>query len=154
MVEDDVVRRIHCLADFLQHDIPLARQLRLVEQAVLVDVAEDIDGERQVALERLAEEGRRLARRPGVDMAADRLDLVGDVLCAAARRALEHHVFEQVGHAVDLGRFVARAGVDPDAAGHRLDLGHGVGRDPEPAGKRRNLRCIHHPLAALALAST
>ena len=121
MVEDDVVRRIHRLADFLQHDIPLARQLRLVEQAVLDDVAEDVDGERQVALQRLAEERRRLARRPGVDMAADRLDLVGDVLRAAARRALEHHVFEQVGDAVDLGRFVARAGVDPDAAGHRLD---------------------------------
>ena len=57
-------------------------------------------------------------------MAADRLDLLGDGERRAPLGALEGHVLEQMRDAVDLGRLVARADIDPDAERHRLDRVH------------------------------
>ena len=46
-------------------------------------------------------------------MAADGLDLLGDLACRAPFGALEDHVFEQMRDAVDLDRFVPGPGLDP-----------------------------------------
>ncbi len=61
MIEDDVVGRVLGLADLLQHHGALARQLLGIEGRVLQDVADDIDGERQVGREDLGVIGRLLA---------------------------------------------------------------------------------------------
>src|SRR6185312_9956110 len=42
---------------------------------------------------------------------------------------LERHVLEEMRDAVDLGRLVPRADIDPDAQRHRLDALHRVGED-------------------------
>ena len=58
--------------------------------------------------------GGRLDAGRGVDLAADILDLLGDLAGGAARRALEGHVLEQVRDAVLVVALVSRAGLDPD----------------------------------------
>ena len=122
MIEDDVVGRVDRLGDLLHHHFLLARQLIGVERRVLQDVGQDVEGQRHVLLQHLGVIGGMVARGVGVDIAADRLDLLGDLARAAPRRALEGHVLEHVRHAVDVGRLVARAGIDPYA--HRGGL-HG-----------------------------
>ena len=78
MIEDDVVGRVLGLADLLQHHGALARQLLGIEGRVLQDVGDDVDGERQIVRQDLGVIGRLLARGIGVEMAAHRLDLLGD----------------------------------------------------------------------------
>ena len=135
MVEDDVVGRVFRLPQLLEHDGALARQLVLVQQAVLEHVADHVERQRRVFLQDLGVIGGVLARRIGVHMAADRLDLLGDVEGGAGRRALEHHVLDQMGDAVDLGPLVAGADTDPDAERRRLDMGHRIGGDPQAVGE-------------------
>ena len=86
VVEDDVVGRVLGLADLLQHDRALARQLALVEHRVLEDVGNDVEGERHVVRQHARVVGGVLARGIGVEMAADRFDLDGDVAGVAALR--------------------------------------------------------------------
>jgi hypothetical protein len=78
MVEDDVVGRVVGLADFLQDDAALALQLLRLEGRMGQDVADDVGAERGVLLQHLDVVGGLLARGVGVDVAADRLDLLGD----------------------------------------------------------------------------
>ena len=79
VVEDDVVRRVVRLADLLQDHAALALQLLGLEGGVGQDVADDVGGERGVLLQHLHVVGGLLARGVGVDVAADRLDLLGDL---------------------------------------------------------------------------
>ena len=124
VVENDVVRGVVGLADLLQHDRAFAGQLVRVEHRVLQNVGDDIESERHVVGQHLGVVGGVLAARVGVQVAADRLDLLGDVERRAPLGALEGHVLEQVGDAVDLCRFVAGADVDPGADRHRLHVRH------------------------------
>ena len=78
-VVDAVLGRIERGADLLQDDVLLALQLVRVEHRVPQDVGEDVEGERHVVLEDAGVVGRRLDAGRGVDLAADRLDLLGDV---------------------------------------------------------------------------
>ncbi len=154
MIEDDVVGRVLRLPDLLQDDRALAAELAVVQRRVLQDVGDDVDRERHVLLQHLGVVGRVLARGIGVQMAADRLDLLGDRPGVAAPRALEHHVLEEVGHAVDRRRFVAAAGLDPDADRSRLDRIHRVGRDPQAVrqGRDADAHYAFTPLASIVSA--
>ena len=134
MIEDDVVGRVLGLADLLQHHGALARQLLGIEGRVLQDVADDVDGERQIGRQDLGVIGRLLAGGIGVEMAAHRLDLLGDGAGRAALGALEGHMLQQMGDAVDLRRLVARADIGPDAEGDGLDGFHPVAGDGESVG--------------------
>ena len=70
-------------ADLLDDDLLLALELVLVEQRVLQDVGEDVDGERHVVLEHAREKAGGLDRGRGIEVAADVLDLRGDLPGAA-----------------------------------------------------------------------
>jgi hypothetical protein len=122
MIEDDVVRGVLGLADLLQHDRPLAVQFGAVEGRVHHHIADDIHSQRQILLQHLGVIGGVLARRIGVERAADGLDLLGDVLRAAPRRAFEQHMLDQMGDAVDGGVFLARAGAKPEPDRGGLDM--------------------------------
>jgi hypothetical protein len=67
-----------------------------------------------------------------VELTANRIDCLGDVLSAARRRALEEHVLHEVGDAALLGRFVAGPAREPDPDADRADLCHPLGEDAEP----------------------
>src|SRR5690606_39681969 len=71
----------------------------------------------------------------GVEVAANRLDRLGDGLGGAGPGALERHVLEQVRDAVDLCRLVARADADPDAERDAFHRVHAVAGDGEAVGE-------------------
>jgi len=70
----------------------------------------------------------RFAPRPDpemrVELSADRIDGLRDVLRGPARRALEEHVLDEVRDAAALGGFMARAARQPDADADRADRRH------------------------------
>jgi hypothetical protein len=78
----------------------LALELLRVEDAVRQDVGQNVDGERHVVLEHAGVVGGGLDAGGGVDLAADRLDLLGDLASTARVGALERHVLEQMRDAV------------------------------------------------------
>src|SRR5690606_33454227 len=116
-----------------------AAQFFLVEQRFRQDVRQHIDGERHMILEdpRIIRGGLRGGG--GIQFAADILDFLGDVAGAAPCRALEGHVLEEMGDAVLVLGFVARAGLDPHAEGDALQMWHGFGRDRQPGSKPGHL---------------
>src|SRR6202011_6315398 len=73
-----------------------------------------------------------LAGGVGIEVTADRLDLLGDRAGAAPFGALEGHVLEKMRGAVDISRFVPRTDIDPDAERDRFDRVDPVGGDPQP----------------------
>ena len=135
-VEDEIVGRVLDLADLLEDDVALLLELGRVEGRALQDVGQDVGGELEVAREDAGEVGGVLARGVGVEAAADALDLLGDGARAAGRGALERHVLEQVGDAVDLGGLVAGADVDPDADRRGLEVRHGLADDAQAVVER------------------
>ena len=115
----------------------LAGEFVRIEQGVVEDVAEDIDGERHVFLEDARIVGRRLDTGRGVDFAAYRLDFLGDLRRRALRRALERHVLEKVRQAVLVVPFRARSGADPDAEGGAFQVLHVMGDDGQAGRETR-----------------
>ncbi len=91
----------------------------------------------------------------GVEQAAHRLDLFGDLLGRAALGALEGHMFQQMRDAVDLGRLVPGAGADPDAEGNGLDRRHMVGDHHHAVGELAllNIEGRAHALTPATLAT-
>ena len=148
MVEDDVIRRVIRLADFLQDHAALALELLRREGAVGQDVADDVSPERQVFLEQLHVIGGLFPGGVGVDVAAHILDRFGDFRRTPALGALEGHVFQKVRSAVLGLRLVAGAGRDIGADGHRLDPVHGFGHDREARGEAGDLDRAHVSHAA------
>ena len=131
VIENDVVRRIVGLADLLQDHAAFALELAGLEGGMAQNVADDVTAERRVLLQELHVEGGLLARGVGVDMAADRLDFLGDHGGGAACGALEGHVLEEVGGAVFLGQFVAGAAGDIRPERYGLHPVHAFGDDGE-----------------------
>ena len=135
VIEDDVVGRVFGLADFLDDDALLARQFFGIEDRVLQNVGENVDGERDIVLQHAGVIGGLFASGIGVDEAADAFDLFGDAAGGAALGALERHVLEHVSDAVRFLRLVARARVHPDADGGGFEVRHRVGDDGQAIGK-------------------
>ncbi len=149
MIEDAVVGGVVGLANFLQHHGAFARQLVLVEGRVLQDVGDDIDGERRILGQNLGVVGGALAAGIGVQVAANRFDLLGNLVGAAPLRALKGHVFEQMRDAIDLGRLVTSADPDPGPERNRLDPVHGVAGDRQAAVQPRHLNRHAAPVMRL-----
>ena len=103
-----------------------------------------------VGLQHAGEIGGGLQAGGGVELAADRLDLLGDVAGAAPLGALERHVLEQVRDAVLVLPLVARAGRHPDAERHGLDVRHVVG-DHAQAVRQHASACDAHAAAPCLL---
>ena len=89
---------------------------------------------------------RAFARGIGVEVAADRLDLLGDRAGAAPLGALERHVFEKMRDAVDLRRLVPCADIDPQAERDRVHGIDAVGDDAQPVRQCREPGCHVAPL--------
>ena len=131
MVEDDIVRRVVGLAYFLKDDRPLTRQLPLVEQRMLQQIGDDIDGKRDIFLQNAGIIGGVFASGIGIHLTADRLDLLGDHLGRAAPGALEQHMLQQMRDTVFGLGLVARAAAGPNAHRGAFDLGHRIGGDAQ-----------------------
>ena len=91
---------------------------------------------RQVLVEHLDVVAGVFLGREGVELAADRIHLLRDVLCRAGGRALEEHVLDKVRDAGVLARLVARAAREPDADRHRSDVRHRLGDETKAVRER------------------
>ena len=107
--EDEVVGRVFDGADLLHDDVLLARELLRLEGRIGEDVGQHVERKRHVGAQDARVIGRALDAGRRIEIAADRLDLLGDLARGAARRALECHVLEEMRDAVLVGALVAAA---------------------------------------------
>ena len=117
-------------ADLFQDHLLLGIEIRL-PQTRAQDVREDIDGLRQVFRQHGRIEDSVLLARVGVVARADPVEVEIDILGAAARRSLEHHVFEEVRNAGLGDSLIARAGPDEEAERDRTRGGTRFADDRE-----------------------
>ena len=123
----EIVGRVGDRADLLDDDVLLAHDLVAVERRLGQDVGQHVERQRHVGLEHARVIGGALGAGRGIEIAADRLDLLGDLAGGAPSRALERHVFEEMRDAVLVAPLVAAAGIDPDAERGRLEMRHRFG---------------------------
>jgi hypothetical protein len=106
------------LLDLLEDDVALALELDRVEAGVHQRVGQDVHaGVEELAGQDQVVDGLVIAG-PGVDLAAGRLDLLGDLAHPALARPLEQHVLEDVGDAGQRGGLVGGADLHPGLEGH------------------------------------
>ena len=129
-VEHHVLRRVLCRGDLLKDHVALAGKLGAVEARGEDDVAQDVESEPEILAQHARVIRGRVDPGRGIELAANRLDLLGDILGATARGALEGHMLEEMGDAMLGQALAAAAGADPDAERHGLDVGpaHGSPR--------------------------
>ena len=139
MLENQVVGRVGDGADLLNDDVLLAQQLVAVEGRLGQDVGEHIERQRHVGLEHARVIGGVLGAGRRVEIAADGLDLLGDLPRGAPARALERHVFEKMRDAVFVAPLVAAAGIDPHAERGGLEMRHRVGHHIDAGFQGRHL---------------
>ena len=130
-VEHHVLRRVLRRGDLLEDHVALAGKLGAVEARGEDDVAQDVESEAEILAQHARVIRGRVDAGRGVELAANRLDLLGDVLGAAPRGALEGHVLEEMGDAMLGQALAAAAGANPDAKRHRLDVGPGMAHHGE-----------------------
>ncbi len=67
-----------------------------------------------------------------IELAADGIDLLGDILGGPRGRALEQHVLDKMGHAAPLSGFVTRAAGEPHADADGSHLRHALCQNAKP----------------------
>ena len=139
IVEHEVVGRVLGGADLLDDDALLAGELLGIERRIGQDVGQHVERERNVGAQHARVIRGALDAGRRIEVAADRLDLFGDLARGAPRRALERHVLEQMGNTVLVGLLVAASRADPDAERGSLEMRHGISDDRQPGGQASNL---------------
>ncbi len=148
-VEDHVLGLVHRRGDLLQDHVALAIHLGAVEAGGEDDVAQEIERQAEIGAQHARVIGGGVDAGRGIEIAADRLDLLGDRLRAPPVGPLEGHVLEEVGDAM-LGRaLAAAAGADPQPERHGLDAGARVADHGQAIGKAGQLYA-HAPAPAWA----
>src|SRR5580700_8607888 len=139
MLEYQIVRGVGDGADLLDDDALLAGDLLAVEGGIGQDIGEHVQRQRYVGLEHARIIGRGLGAGRRIEIAADCLDLFGDLAGGAPPRALERHVFEKMRNAVLVAALVAAAGGDPDAERGGLEMRHRIGHHVDAGFQGRYL---------------
>jgi hypothetical protein len=116
-LEHEVVWRILDHADLLEDDASFELQVFGTEQWPEDQVGDHVSSVLEVLVEHAGLIRRVLAGRVGIEGAAQTFEGERDVLGAACRGALEHHVLEQMRHAHALARLVHRGRPDPGSEG-------------------------------------
>ena len=119
-------------ADFFEDHGLLARDVFIREFRLEHHVRDHVEGVRQMLVEHARVEADHFLRGEGVEHAAHAVHFARDVFGGAPRRALEHHVLDEMRDAVELGGLAPRSGAQPDADGDRVDVVHRLGEDYEP----------------------
>ena len=82
-----------------------------------------------------------------VEHAADAVHFARDIFRGAPRGALENHVLDEMGNAVQAGRLAARTGAQPDAHGNGMHVLHRLGDNHEAVRQHFLLNrvfCVRH----------
>ena len=124
-VVHELLRRVLVHRDLLEHDLALG--VELGERRREDHVRHHVERRREVRVGNACVDDRVLARGRRVELAAEPVEDLGDVLRAVARRALEEQVLEEMRDACPLLLLVARSGADPVAERDRPDARHALG---------------------------
>ena len=132
---DEVVGIVFVHFDFFEDHAPLAGDVLGGERGMQDEVGENFERDRNVFVEHFDVEADAFFGGEGVHVAADGVDLAGDLLGSAVLGAFEDHVLDEMGDAVRLRSFVARTGFEPNADGSRADVLHLLGDYGEAVGQ-------------------
>ena len=121
--------------DLLEDHLLLALDVVGVERRVQDHVRQHVERPRHVLVEHLDVVARVLLRGERVELPADRVDLLRDVLGAPRLGSLEQHVLDEVRHAALRLRLVPGPARQPDADADRADVGHRLGEQANPVAK-------------------
>ena len=126
-VVDEIVRRVLDHRDLLEHDLALRVDVdeRRPEHHVRHHVERSLEA---VVGDPRVDDGR-LARRRCVQLAAELVEDLRDLLRRVARRALEEQVLDEVRDAGACVGLVARARADPEPERDRPNAGDALGDD-------------------------
>ena len=148
-----IVRRVLDHLDLFEDDVLLAEDVGRRKRGPQHHVPQQIGRERQVLVEHLDVVAGVFLGRERVELAADRIDLLRDLLRRSARRALEQHVLDEMRDAALGVAFVARAAHQPHADRHRSHVRHRLGDEPQSG--RQGFRYDHgQPLRAASTPGT
>ena len=150
IVEDDVGCGVAGFGQFLKHHLLFELQMLRLEMRALDEVRKQTDAKRKVGRQQACVESRQLPVGRGIEVAADVLNQLADLTGRAAAGALEHHVLEQMGDAVEIRLLVPRPGRGVESDRHGFDAGHRPACDPEAVGEGGQL---HHRGLAGSVAS-
>ena len=129
---DEVVGRVLDHLDLFDDDFLLALDVLGAERRVADDIGEDVDRERQMLVEDFDVVARVLLGGERVELPADGVNRLGNILGRAAGGALEQHVLDEMRDAPALSRLVAGAPGEPYADADRADLRHLLGEKAKP----------------------
>src|SRR5580700_197331 len=121
---DEVVGVVLVHLDLFEDDAAFAGDILVSEIGIQYQVAENFKRQRHVFVEYLDVEADALLRGEGVHVAADGINLAGNLLGSAVLGAFEDHVLDEVGDAVRLRRLIAGTSFEPNADGSRADVLH------------------------------
>src|SRR5208283_4039860 len=112
---DEVVGIVLVHFDLFEDDAAFAGYVLGGECGMKHQVGENLKRNWNVFVEHLDAEADALFGGEGVHVAADAVDLAGNLLGGAVLGAFEDHVLDEVGDAVDLRGLVAGTGLEPNA---------------------------------------
>src|SRR5947209_3545711 len=135
MLEYHVIRRILCGPDLLHDHALFALQLVRHERGVGQDVRQYVERQRHVRLHHPRVIGGGFGRGAGIEVPADRLDLLDDFARTAPGGALERHMLEQMRNAMLVRLFVTATHACPNAERRRFQMRHGVSDHRQARGK-------------------
>ena len=133
---DDVTGLVAVHENLFQDHLALSVHLVAPKRRAAEDVAEYVQTELDMLGQHPYVKGRVLLGRVGVHVAADRVDLLGDLARRAFGSPLEKKVLEEVRDPRLLRRLVTRAGPDPDADTERGDVRHRLAHEPDAVVER------------------
>ena len=112
-VVDEIARVVVHHRDLLEHHLPLG--VDVVEARPKDHVRHHVDRDLEVVVRDPRVDDSRLAGRRRVQLAAHRVEALGDLLRRVARRPLEQQVLDEVRDTRPRERLVTRPGADPEA---------------------------------------
>ena len=128
---DQIVGCVLDHLDLFEDHLLLALDVLGTERRVHHDIRQDVDGQRQVLVENLDVIAGVFLRGEGIELPANGIDRLRDVLRRPRRGTFEQHVLDEMGNAAALGALVARSARQPHPDADRADLGHPLGEKTE-----------------------
>lgn len=139
VVKDDLLKLLVHLLLLPEDNVTFPLNRTRLELRPRQDVGDDVHRLGDVLPERLGIVDSLLAGGVSVEVCAKVLNLQLELVLRTLGRALERHVFEEVGRAGRLVRLGAGTGVDPDTDGGSRGGGGRLGRDGQTVGEGRDL---------------
>ena len=140
-VVHELLGRVLDHGDLLEHDLPL--RVQVVERGRVDHVGHHVEGGLEVVVHDARIDDGVLARGQRVELAADPVEDLRDVLGGVRAGSLEEQVLDEVAEARTRVVLVSRARPDPEADRDRANAVEPLGDDPLAVGERGEHVILH-----------